>query len=350
MKFLLWAACAALCAAPCHADASTRPDSHAPIGVMGDHFHHKGEFMFSYRFMHMSMRGSRDGTGGVSPEAIVTREPNRFANPPMQPPTLRVVPTDMTMDMHMFGVMWAPSDKVTLMGMANYVEKEMDHVTFMGPVGANRLGEFTTKSRGLGDTTVSALINLHEGEHHRWHVMGGVSLPTGDVDATDTILTPMNTRPTVRLPYPMQLGSGSYDWLTGLTYSGNGDRWGWGAQWRSTWRTSDNDDGYRLGDEHRLTGWLSYRFNSRLSASGRVEYYDRGNIAGQDPRIVAPVQTADPDRQGIERVDAGVGLNLLLPGDKHRIALELGAPIQEDLDGPQLETDWHLTLGWQLAM
>jgi hypothetical protein len=34
---------------------SARPDGHAPISVMGDHYHKKGEFMFSYRFMPMWM-------------------------------------------------------------------------------------------------------------------------------------------------------------------------------------------------------------------------------------------------------------------------------------------------------
>jgi hypothetical protein len=35
--------------------------SHAPIGVMGDHMHKKGEYMFSYRFSHGQMNGSRIG-------------------------------------------------------------------------------------------------------------------------------------------------------------------------------------------------------------------------------------------------------------------------------------------------
>ncbi len=34
---------------------STRPDSHAPLGVMGDHAHGAGELMLSYRFMGMAM-------------------------------------------------------------------------------------------------------------------------------------------------------------------------------------------------------------------------------------------------------------------------------------------------------
>ena len=43
----------------------TRPDSHAPIGVMGDHLMREGEIMVSYRYMHMDMEGNRTGTERV---------------------------------------------------------------------------------------------------------------------------------------------------------------------------------------------------------------------------------------------------------------------------------------------
>ena len=39
-----------------------RPDSHAPIGVMGDHGHKTREAMLSYRFMAMDMKGLQSGT------------------------------------------------------------------------------------------------------------------------------------------------------------------------------------------------------------------------------------------------------------------------------------------------
>ena len=68
-------------------------DDHAPIGVMGDHAHKKGEFMISARVMHMEMSGNQIGTDDVSPDTIVTTVPNRFAGMPGQPPTLRIVPT-----------------------------------------------------------------------------------------------------------------------------------------------------------------------------------------------------------------------------------------------------------------
>ena len=41
------------------ADTSiSRPGSHAPIGVMGEHGHKAGEMMLAYRFMAMDMRGT----------------------------------------------------------------------------------------------------------------------------------------------------------------------------------------------------------------------------------------------------------------------------------------------------
>jgi len=330
--------------------ADSRPDSHAPIGVMGDHVHKKGEIMLSYRFMHMDMQGNRNGTSSLLPETIVTTAANRFANPPMQPPTLRVVPTEMSMNMHMLGVMYAPSDRITLMGMLNFLEKDMDHITYMGPMGSTVLGGFTTETSGVGDVSVSALIKVLDNGRNQWHITAGISLPTGDIEEVGTILTPMNTQPSPRLPYPMQLGSGTIDPILGLTVSGRADKWGWGGQWRSVFRLGENDENYTLGDEHRITGWTSYLLHPTLSLSGRLEYYDRGNIDGIDPLILAPVQTADPDRQRIQRVDVGLGANFLLPGRRHRIALEISAPIVQDLDGPQLETDWNITLGWQYAL
>ena len=340
----------ALVAAPAAlADAVTTADSHAPIGVMADHFHKKGEWMISYRFMAMPMKGNLSGSNGISPDEIVTTVPNRFFGNPGQPPTLRIVPTEMTMDMHMVGLMYAPTDRITLMGMLNYVSNDMDHTTYQGGMGTTVLGEFTTKTSGLGDSTLAALVSFHDQTSARIHGIIGVSIPTGDIEERDDILTPMNTRPTVRVPYPMQLGSGTWDPIVGVSYSGFGDAFGWGAQWRSKFRFSDNDEDYRLGDEHRMTGWLSYAFADAVSVSLRLDYVDRGEIDGMDPLIMGPVQTADPDRHGGTRLDAGIGLNLAGQGDLHgwRLAFEYMAPVEQDLNGPQLETDAVYTVGIQ---
>ena len=97
----------------------SRPDAHAPISIMGDHTHRKGEWMLSYRFMYMDMEGMRSGDSRVSASKV-------FAN------NYTVTPERMTMEMHMFGVMYAPSDRITLMLMAPYKRIEMDHRIFPG--------------------------------------------------------------------------------------------------------------------------------------------------------------------------------------------------------------------------
>lgn len=343
-------ACAAMLIACTTANAAMRPDAHAPISVMGDHIHKQGELMFSYRYMHMSMKDNRDSTSRMSPEEIVTTVPNRFANPPMMPPTLRVVPTKMTMEMHMLGVMYAPTDRLTLMGMANYQKKDMTHITFAGPMGTARLGKFKTSTNGIGDTSVAALYGLSPvGSKQRWHATLGVSLPTGSQDEDGRVLTPKNTAPNIRLPYPMQLGSGTYDLITGLTYASTAAAWGWGSQLGALTRLGDNDEGYTLGNEYHLESWLSYLVSNSISISGRIGMYDRGNIDGIDSRIMAPVQTADPSLQGGQRIDLGLGMNMLLPAKGHRLALEASAPVYQNLNGPQLEVDWTLTIGWQYS-
>lgn len=86
-------------------EAGPTPDSHAPMGVMGDHTHNAGEWMFSYRFMNMSMKDNKKGRDSISPEQIVSTVSSPFAGQPMQPQTLRVVPLEMTTQMHMLGLM-----------------------------------------------------------------------------------------------------------------------------------------------------------------------------------------------------------------------------------------------------
>jgi hypothetical protein len=319
---------------------------HGPIGVMGDHRHAKGEWMVSYRFMHMDMAGIQIGTDSVTPEQVVTTVPNRFFGNPGQPPTLRVVPTEMRMDMHMAGAMYGLSDQVTLMVMANYWSKEMDHITFRGGMGTERLGTFRTSPAGFGDTKLAALIGLTD----TVHINAGVSLPTGSITETDDILTPMGGNPTVRLPYPMQLGSGTFDLEPGITYRDQSASFGWGAQVKGTVRLGSNDEGYSLGDRAMATAWLAASLSEGVALSGRIQAETLGRIDGIDPQIVGPVQTANPDFQGGESVTGLIGVNFAATGGAlrgWRLGIEGGVPIVQDLNGPQMPTDYTLTVGVQ---
>jgi hypothetical protein len=321
-----------LMAAPATAQewSSGRPDGHAPIGVMGDHVHSAGEVMLSYRFMRMEMDGNRVGTDAVTPDAVLD--------------DYMVTPLTMPMNMHMVGVMFAPVDRVTFMAMIPYISVEMDHRTRMG-------GEFTTASSGLGDVGLSALVSVFNADRKTLHLNLGFRAPTGTIEAMD--VTPASAPAETQLPYPMQLGSGTWDIQAGATVLGQGDRASWGAQLKGTFRLGENDRGYRLGHRGLGTAWAAWRFNDWVSVSGRGELTAWGDVDGADAALnPMMVPTADPALRGGRRADFGLGLNFeVAEGALHgqRLAVELVVPAWQDLNGPQLETDWSLVVGWQYA-
>ena len=327
---------------------TTQPENHAPIGVMGDHMHKAGEFMFSYRLMTMAMSGNLQGDNSISSDQIATTVINRFSAMPMMPATVRVVPQKMTTDMHMLGFMYAPTDDITLIAMVNYLSKEMDLTTYQGMMGTNTLGNFTTKNSGFGDTKLGLLYRLFDDQTHHIHLNANWSIPTGSIDETDTALTPMNMQMDMRLPYGMQLGTGSNIIDLGTTYNGYADRTNWGAQALYSIALDTNDEDYNVGEKLALTAWYGYRFAPSYSASIRINYIDQADIDGMDAMIMAPVTTANPANYGGERLDVALGLNTVI-ANKHRVALEYIVPVDNDVNGVQMEMEHMLTVGYQLA-
>jgi hypothetical protein len=251
----------------------------------------------------------------------------------------------MTMNMHMFGLMYAPADPVTLMVMLPILDLDMDHQTGMG-------GMFTTSSSGIGDLGLSALVKLVNRNRNSLHLNLGVSLPTGSIEEVD--LTPASAPNEAQLPYPMQTGSGTTDLEPGMTYLGQTADWSWGLQGRGTFRVSDNDRSYRLGNVGQATSWLARRWNQWISTSIRLQGRTTGNVKGADPALnPAMVPTADPDLRGGTRIDVGLGLNFEVasrgPLHGQRLAVEFLLPAYQSLDGPQLENDYTLVIGWQYA-
>ena len=119
----------------------------------------------------------------------------------------------MSMEMNMAMLMYAPSDYLTLMATAPYIKKEMDHETTAGV-------RFTTRSEGIGDIEVKGIYTFYgePDDKHRLMFAGGFSFPTGSIDRKDIQANPAQGQQ--KLPYPMQLGSGTVDFLPGLTYLG----------------------------------------------------------------------------------------------------------------------------------
>jgi hypothetical protein len=299
------------------------------IDVFGSHTHFEDEWMVGYHYMRMDMVGNRKGSNQLSKAEVL----NDF----------NVAPLNMSTAMHMMMLMYAPSDELTLMAMVPYIEKAMDHENSSGV-------RFTTRSDGIGDLTLKGTYTLYQKEDysHRLLAQGGLTVPTGSIDEKDVLANPANGEQ--KLPYPMQLGSGTVDLLPGLTYLGEGDKFAWGTEWRSVLRIGRNSNGYSLGDQHWLSTWLDYKLTDAISPYLRFDGQVWGDVDGSDPELnQALVPTARPDLRAGERIDAIVGINYyaskgFLKG--HRFGIKGGLPVYQRLDGPQLEVDSLFSVGW----
>ena len=96
------------------ASVNHRVDSHAPIGVMADHSHKKGQAMVSIRTMPMTMTDRYNGTEKISISDIHSN--------------YMMAPKEMRMAMTMVGGMMGLNDNVTLTGMIGHNSKNMTMV------------------------------------------------------------------------------------------------------------------------------------------------------------------------------------------------------------------------------
>jgi len=294
---------------------AARPDGHAPIGVSEDHAHGAGEAMIGLRYRTVEMRGLADGSTRVSPLQVLD--------------TFQMAPQSMQMSMVGLGLMWAPADIVTLTAMISFTSTDMRSST-------RTLALFDTEATGFGDARVSTIWRLWRFSRQQVLVNLGVSLPTGSID--ETARTPMN--PDALLPYSMQLGSGSYELLPGLTYVGQANDWSWGVQGLADFRLGKNERDWRRGHAVAVTGWFAYRFADWISASTRAAYDYSANVVGADPQLNPMMSpAADPQRQGGHRIVALLGANLYVAGGAFkdlRLAIEGGFAPFQSLNGPRL--------------
>lgn len=289
-----------------------------PIDVLGTHIHLKGEWMVGYRGMYVEMQESGHG----------------------HDEDFTVTPSAMSMQMHMFDVMYGLTDRLTLMAMVPFSRMAMASRTRTGT-------SFTTSTQGVGDVELAAHYALYYEDLD--YLLGrlALSLPTGAIDVRDD--TP--ARAEQKLPYPMQLGSGTFDVSSGLTYIDRVGRWAWGAHGDVTVSLGRNRNSYRLGNRYHAGAWLTRQVTSWLAPVVHVDVHTTDDIDGADPAInPAMAPGADPERQGETHVALQPGFNLYVPhGPLHgqSFAIEAPIPVYHGSSGGYLEQAWQLTLTWQ---
>lgn len=327
-------------------ECNMRPDFRAPIGVMLDHAHNKGQWMISYRYMNMFMRNNLMGSSDISSNAIMQK--------------YIMSPEKMTMQMHMVMIMYGITNRITVMGMTNYVANDMSmtmntsSMMNMGGVSMEPLNSTMTmkdNSRGLGDTKLYILYKLIHGKNHELLLSNGFNLPTGSISLHGNNNTGQDQRKT----YAMQLGSGTYAWLPGLTYTGNTTHISWGVQATGIINLGVNRYNYAWGNSVNATTWVAYKWNNWFSNSVRAEGNAITKMYGFDKEI-SPYRTtdsmADTKNSGGKRLCVFAGMNFLIPKGRlkgNQLLIEYGIPFYQQVIGIQMKTTQMIFAGWQMS-
>lgn len=326
---------------------------------MVDHMHKAGEFMVGYRYSLMPQKGGmRFGKSEVADIHI----PDSACGPGDHA-ACAMKPVEMTMQMHMLDIMYAPTDWLTLMVMPQWMSMDMTMSPLQRPMHGGHgghdhhgehddhghgghMGTHSHGTDGIGDTQLAALFRISQGPGYSLHGTLGLSAPTGSIEERG--------RNGLVTHYMMQLGSGTWDLLPSLTYTGHVDRFAWGLQVGGIKRLEDeNERGWRYGDVFQTTAWASYRILDWVSASVRLAHMQQGIIEGH--WNVPHNHSSPPDYQpnyGGNFWDIGFGVNMVVPDgflEGHRLAVEWIEPIRDEPNGYQLERDGTLYLNWSKA-
>ncbi len=327
------------CDASCHCIRNL-----TPAGVMISHVHPKNEWMVSYRYMQMGMGTPMQGSNSIADLAIYT---SYLANTP-----------SMQMDMHMVMGMVGLTDRLTAMVMFNYLATKMDmqmlggHSHTMNGMTMSSSSTMEMNTQGLGDTKLQVLYGIVKNERTQLVANFGASIPTGSIQQKG--LSDDMFYPTTRLPYMMQLGSGTIDFQPGITFVYQKDKLAYSVQAQGTIRPFVNSVGYRYGNELNTTAWLGYNWWKSFGSTIRVEGNWMSAIEGSDKSIDYAFNeiSANPNNYGGTRVQGHLGLSYQFEEGfiaNHRIAIEAGLPIYQHWKGIQNKLNQTWIASWSYS-
>ncbi len=299
-------------------------DHTSPAGIMQDHIHNKGEFMPMYSIGYSNMKSNYNS----SQNEVLSQYNNS--------------PINMQMYMYMLGGMYGITDNFNISVMAHYMQMQMNNIT--------TAGNMSHKSYGIGDTKISGLYKVMEKNSHNIIANFGVSLPTGSVEKAYQHTMGMMTM-THTAPYSMQMGTGSYSILSGITYNFLTDTYQFGGQFNGDIKIGNNKKDYRFGNVYNITLWATRNLFTRFAPSIRLNYTDTQNIHGEDSSLnISSSPAANNGIQHRKQLDFLIGMNYILPNGmlaNGKILLEIGMPVYQKTGNGMLKNHYTAMLGFQ---
>lgn len=220
------------------------------------------------------------------------------------------------------------TEKFALIGEVPYLDKTLQ----MG--GAER------GDSGLGDSTLLGRYQVFQvdrpGETFRAQLLGGLKLPTGQDDESDSL---------GRLPQPLQLGSGSYDPIVAGVFTWQ--RLRWQADFDLAFKINTEANDFRFGNTLVHDAAFQYRLSPSTLPDKGVPHFVYGvlelNGIWEDRSELSGSSIGD---------SGGYGL-FVSPGLQYvtrRWIAEISGqfPVIQEFNGNQLETDYILNAGFRI--
>jgi hypothetical protein len=181
--------------------------------------------------------------------------------------------SNSNLNMQLATVQYEFTPKLTMMVMASRLDNYVETNLF-----GNR---YKDRTEGAGDTLVSAVSSYAPSAS--FLVVGdlGVSVPTGSINEKN------KADPTGEstLAYNMQLGSGTYDTVVGVTPMYFTPDYQLGGRLSATLRNGYNSEGYRLGNLYKGEFWADYPTSLGLTPRLTGYYKHKDSIVGEDKRL-----------------------------------------------------------------
>jgi hypothetical protein len=320
-----------------------------PLNIMGGGIPETHEYRFKISEMYMSMDGLRDGTDEKSTSDL---------GPSTAAGKFRGVPKSMDSYMTMLGGAYSFTDNFAAMIMGGYVRNTMSMTT--------TAGDYDMFSQGLTDTKLIGKYRFYHDDNlaptKQLSVVGGLAVPTGRITIKNTN-HPTKTMRGKLLPLGMQPGSGTWDPILGLTFQKSADPFWMGANFITTQRWGLNDQDYKKGSEYALDLYVMRQFNEKALASFQLngkawgDYSDEPKTGKENGDCHAMLNSTrdwmtplcDPTNYGGVNLHATVGMQFQ-PVPLHVAELNLSLPLYQNLNGPQLQSDFMLRLTYYLEV
>lgn len=291
---------------------------------------------FSYQYRYKELEGFMNGTKRLSNSEVLRPRPEdgQTMLDVTTGDNFPVLPTRIIQKAHVFSLKTGLTENLSLGLAVPYIHQSTEHESIVPD-----FDEFTIDSSGLGDIALN-MTNSYEFENNsKMKLAFGLSLPTGSIDETGD--TPRNGVGTLeQLPYTMQLGSGTFDLPLQLAFSNS---LYWGTALGAKVRLGKNDRDYRLGNKYTLSTWFQRPLSTHLTPYASLSYEYETRIKGQDSSLLVanplnpyPANITNPNLYGGQRIRTTLGLNITdILGTPTSMSFEVGAPIYQDLNGPQ---------------